>query len=276
MSFFRLLLLSLALTTVTARAGTLRIALLADTQVQGDTVLLANFFPPGTPLSVRAAVQAVSLGLAPQIGSVRRFSRDFVSAVLQDAGFSQGMFLLPEILTAHRAGRTLTRDEVFAAIQSALAKNPSARLPQFQAEDLAFQSDIEVPEGTAGLEVTQLSFDPALARARFRIWPHASRGTLPFIVTARTPAEHSDATTSSASRPVTSKYPASLPSIGPVLVDPRQIARLHLHSQNLEMLLAVRPLQPGHLDETIRVRLAASGRTFRARVVALNYLDAVF
>ena len=50
------------------------------------------------------------------------------------------------------------------------------------AKDLSFDSEIEVPQGSAGLEVTQITFDPALARARFRLWPRAARGTLPFIV----------------------------------------------------------------------------------------------
>jgi hypothetical protein len=262
-------------TVASVHAGTLRIALLSEAQVPGDTVFLANFLPPHAPLSARVAAEAISLGAAPQNGSARRFSRDFVSAALQNAGLAPEMFLLPEILTARRAGRTLTRDEAFAAIQSALAKNQAARVPQFHEEDLTLASAVEVPEGAAGLEVTQLSFDPILAQARFRLWPRGSRGTLPFLVTARLPHASSATPASSALPDVVSVLSASAPS-GPVLVDPRNLAQLHLHSQNSDMLLAVRPLQPGRFNEIIRVRLAASGKTFRARVIAPNYLDAAF
>ena len=277
MSYFRFLslLLIAALFAAAANAGTLRIALLAETQVQGDTVLLANFFPSRAPLSMRAAAEAISLGAAPQSGSVRRFSRDFVAAAVQNAGLSPEMFLFPEVFTAHRNDRVLTRDETFAAIQSALARNGHARIPEFHEEDLSFDSEIEVAQGTAGLEVTQMSFDPALARARFRLWPRAARGTLPFIVTARLSAESRAPAISPVSHEVAAG-PSTVPFAAPVLVDPRQLARLHLHSQNSDMLLVVRPLQPGRLNDTIRVRLASTGKTFQARVVAVNYLDAAF
>jgi hypothetical protein len=273
---FPSLLFIAALFGAAADAGTLRIALLAETQVQGDTVLLANFFPPGAPPLMRAAAEAISLGAAPQSGSVRRFSRDLVSAALQNAGLSPEMFLFPEVFTAHRNDRVLTRDEAFAAIQSALARNGNARIPQFHEEDLNFDSEIEVPQGTAGLEVTQMSFDPALARARFRLWPRAARGTLPFIVTARLSTQSSAPAISPVSHQVAAASPNTVPFAAPVLVDPRRLARLHLHSQNSDMLLVVRPLQPGRLNDTIPVRLASTGKTFQARVLALNYLDAPF
>ncbi len=282
MDHFRLpsLLFIAALFGAAANAGTLRIALLAETQVQGDIVLLANFFPSFAPLSMRAAAEAISLGAAPQSGSVRHFSRDFVSAAVQTAGLSPEMFLFPEVFTVHRGDRVLTRDETFAAIQSALARNGSVRFPPFHEEDLSFDSEIEVPQGTAGLQVTQISFDPALARARFRLWPRAARGTLPFIVTARLSIETPAPAVSPVLHPVLRDVAAApsntVPFAAPVLVDPRQLARLHLHSQNSDMLLVVRPLRQGRLNETIRVRLASTGKTFQARVVAANYLDAAF
>jgi flagella basal body P-ring formation protein FlgA len=61
-----------------------------------------------------------------------------------------------------------------------------------------------------------------------------------------------------------------------VLVDPRQFARLHLSSPSARMLLVVRPLQRGHLGETIRVRLLSSGKTLQARVAGKDSLEADF
>jgi len=128
---------------------------------------------------------------------------------------------------------------------------------------------IEVPEGPSALEVTQMTFDESIRRARFRLWPRNAPGTLPFYVTAPIRPEKSP-------QPISGSSASALSANSAVLVEPRQLARLHLHSPNSTMLLVVRPLQPGHLNETIRVRLVASGRTLQAKVIGANSLDAAF
>jgi flagella basal body P-ring formation protein FlgA len=82
--------------------------------------------------------------------------------------------------------------------------------------------------------------------------------------------------TEKSTQPVSGPNASALSAKSVVLVDPRQLARLHLHSANSTMLLLVRPLQTGHINETIRVRLVASGRTLQAKVIAANSLDATF
>jgi hypothetical protein len=252
-----------------AQAGTLRIALLANAQVQGDAVLLADFLPPHVPSRLRAVAESISFGSAPQIGSIRRFSRAAVTAALQDNRFSRDSFLVPEFLTARRAGHILTQQDVFAAIEAALTKSKNVQVPTLRPQDLTLESLIEVPEGPSALEVTQLTFDESIRRARFRLWPRNSPGTLPFYVTAPIRAEKLP-------QPISGSNTSALSANSAVLVEPRQLARLHLHSANSAMLLVVRPLQPGHLNETIRVRLVTSGRTLQARVIAANSLDAAF
>jgi hypothetical protein len=252
-----------------AQAGTLRIALLANAQVQGDAVLLADFLPPNVPSRLREAAESISLGSAPQIGSLRRFSRGAVTAALQDRRFSLHSFFVPEFLTARRAGHSLTQEDVFSAIETALIKNKNVPVPTLRPQDLTLESLIEVPEGPSTLEVTQMTFDESIRRARFRLWPRNAPGTLPFYVTAPIRAEKSP-------QPISSSNTSALSANSAVLVEPRQLARLHLHSPNSTMLLVVRPLQPGHMNETIRVRLVASGRTLQAKVIAANSLDATF
>src|SRR5689334_11333498 len=99
-----------------AKAGALRISLLASAQVQGDAVFLANFLPPQAPANIRVSAGSVSLGASPQIGSFRRFSRSAVAVALQNAGVSPDAFLVPEFLTARRSGKFLTQEDAFAAI----------------------------------------------------------------------------------------------------------------------------------------------------------------
>jgi hypothetical protein len=259
------------------RAGGLRIALLADTEVQGDTILLANLLPPNAPGTFQNAAATIFLGTVPQSGSVRRFSRDAIAAAIEAGGLPLSSFTVPEFMIVRRAGRVLTREEIFAAIQTTLNKGDVAKLPEFQPEDLVYAAAIAVPDGDARLEVTQIHFDEVLERARFRLRPQAAPGARPFYVT-----------TSSAPRVSAKAFPRfqeletlaasrNLSSPGAtVLVDPRQSARLHLHSRYSDMTLAVRPLERGHLGETIRVRLRQSGKTLQARVVGNNSVDAVF
>jgi hypothetical protein len=252
-----------------AQAGTLRIALLTHAQVLGDAVLLADFMPAHIPSRLRAIAESISLGSAPQIGSTRTFSRATLAAALEDVRLSRDSFLIPEFLTARRAGHFLTQQDVFTAIEAALTKNKNVPVPTLRPQDLTLESIIEVPEGPSTLEVTQMTFDESIRRARFRLWPRNASGTLPFYVTAPIKTEKS-------TQPVSGPNASVLSAKSAILVDPRQLARLHLHSANSTMLLLVRPLQAGHLNETIRVRLVASGRTLQAKVIAANSLDATF
>jgi hypothetical protein len=260
-----------------AHAGERRIALLASAEVKGDTILLANLFPAGAPRRLQNAAARISLGPAPQSGSVRQFSREAVSAAIEAEGLPRASFVVPEVMTVRRASRVLSREEIFAAIEAALTKGGTGEPPEFLREDLVYPSAIAVPNNDARLEVTQIRFDRALGRARFRLRPLAAPAALPFYVTARCPPR-----TSAKALAEFKKFEAIAPSSSrsapraSVLVDPREPARLHLHSPDADMLLSVRPLERGHLGETIRVRLRSSGKTLQARVVGSNAVDAVF
>jgi hypothetical protein len=260
-----------------ARAGGLRVTLLTATEVQGDTILLANLLPQNAPRALRTAAEAIALGATPQNGAARRLRREAILAALQSSSLSPSSFLIPEVVTVRRAGRRFTRQQTLAAIQSALAKRHIGDPSEFRPEDLTFGAALEVSGADAQLEVTQIAFDEAIGRARFRLQPNVASGANAFYVTARVAPEAFAAVAANAPRftPWTS---TKTPSAGnsPVLVDPRQFARLHLRSPSADMLLAVKPLQRGHLGETIRVRLPSSGKTLQARVAGKDFLEAVF
>src|SRR6202790_208321 len=260
-----------------ARAGGLRITVLANAEVQGATILLANLLPENVSRAWRTAAEAVSLGAAPQNGSVRRFPRDAILAALRRHSLSTSSFLIPAVVTVRRAGRLLTREETLAAIQSALAKTHIAGPSEFRPQDLTLDAALEVPDTDAQLEVTGMVFDEAIGRARFRLQSRTAPGANAFYVTARVSPEASSAASSNAGgfKPWTSTKTFSSGDL-PALVDPRQFAHLRLRSPSADILLAVKPLQRGHLGETIRVRLPSSGKTLRARVAGKDFLEAVF
>ncbi len=270
-----LMLLAVALASRAGRAGGPPVALLAEAVVHGDTIRLANLLPEDASRALRTAAEAISLGAAPQLGAARRFRRDAIFATLQSATLSPASFLIPEVITVRRDERSLTREEALAAIQSALAKSHIVRAPRFRPEDIVLDADVEVPRSGARLEVTQIVFDEATRRARFRFQARTALGVNPFFVTARVAPGASTAVSATTRITSLSTKPLSVVD-SPVLVDPRQFARLHLRSPSADMLLAVRPLQRGHLGETIRVRLPASGKTLQGRVTGKDFLEAVF
>jgi hypothetical protein len=270
-----LLLFAAAFASGAARPNGLRVALLADAVVQGDTILLANLLPENASRALRASVESISLGAAPQNGAARCFRRDAILAALQRTMLSPASFLIPEVVTVRRAARLLTREQAVAAIQSALAKSHVAGHPEFRPADLTFDSVLAVPSADARLEVTQIRFDKAIGRVRIRLQPRTAPGANAFFVTARVAPEASTRLSATAA-PLTFRSKTASVDDSSVLVDPRQFARLHLSSPSARMLLVVRPLQRGHLGETIRVRLLSSGKTLQARVAGKDSLEADF
>jgi hypothetical protein len=259
-------------------AGPLRIALLSTAAVQNDTILLANLLPLHASQSIRTAAQEISLGSAPQFGSERQFASATVADAIATAGLSPGQFDIPPTITVRRENQFISSREILAAIQSALPSAEAPNLANLQPADLLLDAAVPVPPGYAGLEVTQMAFDSALDRMRFRVLPKAPGRVLPFYVTARLPETFSGfGSVRSPVRQISAasdQVHASQGAPAAPLVIAGHPARLHLHSANMDMLLAVNPLQRGYLDQVIRVRLSGSGKTMQARVVAAGYLDA--
>ncbi len=148
--------------------------------------------------------------------------------------------------------------------------------PEFCPEALTFDAAFAVPGADARLEVTQIVFDETIGRTRFRLQPHTAPGSNAFFVTARAAPKAFARVSTNAARLTSVSTKAVSVVDSPVLVDPRQFARLHLRSPSAEMLLAVKPLQRGHLGETIRVRVPSSGKTLQGRVTGKDFLEAVF
>jgi len=277
MQISRLLTLSVLLASLSASAvdaGGLRIALLANTEIQGDSIILANLLPGTVSRRIREAAQTVALGAAPQNGATRQFTREALTAAISSSGLSPADFIIPESVTIRRGSRLISLEEIYSAIQSSLAKNPVTGIPPFQLRDLTLDADVRVPPGDAGLQVTQITFDQFIGRARFRLWTRSAPGVLPFFVTAKVSSAVPASPSASKLLTIAARSSNTLDTSALVLVQPGRPARLHLHSSNMNMLLQVLPLQRGRLGDVIRVRLAVTGRTVQARVAGDAYLDA--
>jgi hypothetical protein len=259
-----------------ATSGVLRVVLLTDAEVRGDTILLANLLPPNVPRALCDAAGKIVLGSAPQTGASRRLSQDAIIAAIQDAGMPPTSFVVPPTVTVHHTAHRLTPQDVWPAIQSFLEKHPVDQLGSLRPADLSLDASVATTGDIIKIAVTRLTFDAALRHASFRLRLQNVAGAQPVHVTARIPSPSADAP-HPWFRQIAMSHDVHPPAVDAlVMVDPRQSARLRLHSTDSEMLLAVQPLQRGHLGETIRVRLRASGKTLQALVVGENALDAIF
>jgi hypothetical protein len=276
-----------------------RIALLTDARVSGDAILLADLLPKDAPGEVREGVGEVALGIAPQIGSVRRLRGTRVADAMEQAGIDLERFAIPEVISVERDSRLLSSEEILASVHRALGRfslsvEEAAALVGVEGGDIFWESGLRVPPGDAHLSVEDLAVDAEAGLARFRVAVGAEEHGLPFEVFARVPARkaavvNTARTTQTAGRLVLAgaiqaaagKTPADKPNAtgvveGPVLVAQGKTARLRLHAENSVIWLDVKALQAGHAGETIRVSVPASGRTLRARVAGARELEAVF
>ena len=283
---FSLALLSLLACAAGIRAGVAPVfTLLAEAQVATESIYLSDLLPAPTPADIREAAAKISMGSAPPPGGTITLSAAKVASYIP-LGAREEVAIPPQIVI-HRAARMLTRGEVVAAVNRALQSNRIPGFPSVEEGDIHFSAPVHVSAPDARLEVRRLDIDPALKQARFLLAVVDHR-SLPFLVTADlrsapSEAQNSDATQSGAAdllaalraAPLTSSSGhATTPDI--TLVDPRRHANLHVTSDNMQMVLAVVPLEKGAFGQTVRVRVLASGRVLRGRVTGEGRLEARF
>lgn len=182
--------------------------------------------------------------------------------------------------------RSLSRREIYQAIQNYLQQMGTASRGNLRPEDLRIQSSVPSLKDHAGLEVKNIGFDSLRQAVVFELWTSHEPQYLPFAVTTRRdPAlwgmpqllngntgnagKESNGETSNIGKAadVTSRKQ-------PVLVKPGRPATLVMQGPNMRVTTTVVPLQPGAKGQTIMVRDATTARVMRAEVVDEGLLQA--
>ena len=165
------------------------------------------------------------------------------------------------------ATRPLTAVEILNVLGPALANDPTLPAAAITPRALQFDASLRVPLGDAHLHVRKVRYDAVLQRLVASLVADAAPDLLPFQVTLALPE---------AERPNLSIASGGIGTGPEPAVSPKRFATLVLHAPESTIVVTVRPLQAGRTGDTIRVRLPSSGRTFRARVVAPERLEADF
>lgn len=294
-----------ALSAPLARAS--RVSLLTNVEVRGNSIFLSDLLPPDASAAMRNSAQSVLIGLAPQPGSTRILDGEKVADLIGGAN-SENEIDIPRQIVVRRIGRIISREEVVAAIRSALKHSglPDAGL---RPDDLRVFPSVMVSSDDAKLEVRRVDFDETLNQAKFLM---SERGSLPFLVTAQfrdaslieaatqdtvsvaSAAQNHDRLATSAT-PVGGHAKVAADSDdarmirlasgalinatrvqGPTLVQAGKAATLFLNSGTMQMLLDVTAIDRGSLHQVIRVRLPGTGKVLRAQVVGDRRLEAAF
>ena len=268
------LLLALLLPLGRGYAGPLRIALLADTTVQGDTILLSHLLASDVSLELRRRMEDVSLGRAPDLGSVRVFSRESLQAALEEMGLGEAGFVIPERVEVRRESHLLTKEQLWPFLCAAAASHGIALPSGFRPEDIQWSVPAALPADDGPLEVRDVYVDKLLNQVRFRL-RRLGRPSAPcsFAWCPLARKQQSNLAEMAPAHPLQSNH--GLPPAAE-LVSVRRLATLHLHSENSSATLQVKPLQSGELGQTVRVRVPANGHTLLARIAGPDLLDAVF
>jgi len=179
------------------------------------------------------------------------------------------MILLPQVA----AGNAL-RAEVLAAIDAAMESRGFTFPKGACSEQLELGAAIPDGSGTRFV-VTGMKFDSGLGQARFLLRASGNRKAPPFYAWCK--FQGSAALESRGQKNAQSVAGGSEDAaLGPVLVDVHRTASLYLHSESSATVVSVRPLQCGHRDERVRVRLPLHGKTVEARVVGKDLVEVAF
>jgi hypothetical protein len=259
-----------------------RIELLREVTVSGAAVALSDLLPANAGDSLRAQAEEVSLGSAPQPGNTRVIGR---GGILNEMAGNRELYeaiVVPERVIVSRDARPVALEEVFVAIRHALAKVNVSAAGSLSPENVLLESQILVKAGDPGLQVLRSDFDPGMKRARFLLWPSRDPTVLPFYVTAVLPeysvpvviADSKHSAILPTDRGAT-RTPARAPK-PEILVSPNASATLLLQSATLNMIVDVTPLERGTLGQQVRVRVADTGKVFRAEVDGRGHLEMKF
>jgi hypothetical protein len=255
--------------------GAARLVLRTSSEVSGDAILLASLLPENAEQYVRTIANRISLGASPLAGSARILLRESVSNAISSAGLPVESFEIPESMSVSRRSEGISRERILVAIESSRAAKVWPQLAGLQSSDIEVGSMSAVSRSDVPLAVTEIIYDRPIHCFRFRIQPKTVPATIAFYATARVALLPETAQVQGQVKEKAVADSAEVDAGLPILVEPGQIARLHLHSRDFDTVVNCRPMKRGHLGELIRVRLAGSGKVVEAHVVAPGSLDEI-
>lgn len=275
-----------------AQAAGAKITLLREKAVDNGVIYLSDLLPGSAPLSLRHAAREIVVGQPPRPGSIRVFTSEAITRVLQSNPDLMRELDVPAEIVVRRSGHLVSKEEVTEAIQANLQHNEAFSKLEVTPENVHFAAAVLVSTANADLRVTRIEVDHTLQKLNFWLVSGADPAILPFLVTVRPQDSTNGLATLAADEAIQDSgseiqrkllnrvsYLQPLARVDKqplVIVQPGKIVQLHLISgKTTEMFLPVTALERGALGQHIRARME-TGRVLDAQVVGPEKLEANF
>jgi hypothetical protein len=271
-----------AVLSANANAEDRRVLLLAEATVQTETLLLSDLLPSDAGPRLKSLAEKVSLGRAPQPGSLRVFRANELKRVIAEAAELAGEFSkleLPEQVVVRRLGWPLEIDMV----RQAIARSNLTNQIDFSEAPIVVPGNLTSRGPNPQLEVTAITVSPdrhhLLARVRCR--ELAACGTFLAEIFLNYPVPHtmrsglkpvSEGLVSATSFLTRPARQAVLTAHGPVLVQPGHLALLVSEGDGFKITQPVMPLRRARLGELVRVSDPRTRRSWLAQVAGNGQL----
>ena len=192
--------------------------------------------------------------------------------------------------------RRISRQEIWAAVQSALQGGRVPAGVELRSAELGYNSPLTASADEVSLRVKDVSYDAILGQMHFVLDAPRDSRLLPFLVTAPLHEASPETTINPAVDPSVGKSSASGPgmsgraslwhlsasSLGTkvnpadALVTAGKTARMQIFSSTMHMSLDVVPLESGGMHQRVRVRVAGGAKILQGEVVAPGQLESRF
>jgi len=251
---------------------------------------LADLLSHGTCSRFQQAASQVSLGAAPQAGTVRvldgRQVRQLVAGL--EEGESQGKgtrvrMKIPERIVVKRAARMKSCAEIAQFLASRVFQQDAAGVPRRWQNDINCAGASAIPID-ASLELTKTVWNQDLQRREFDLRCAPAADCVPFLVWAHEPKSTLDATSRFSNshlptvlRPSSRSYPQAPKAAAggdERLVKPGQTATLEWEQAGIRVVLPVTCLDAGGMGQFVRVRFKNAIGILRAEVTGEGRLRA--
>jgi hypothetical protein len=259
----------------------------ASVEAGPGELTLADLLTLETCPQVRERAARVSLGKAPQSGSVRVLDGREVRRLLEgvvagvvSAGKVGGITIAPRIVVRRR-GATKSCADIARLVAGSAALQDTANAARHGQGDLDCAGARRIPED-APLEVTKTSWSAALERWEFALRCARPGDCVPFLVWAHKPGTgvggvagpQAGASLSVNASGESSSHLRSVAGGAERLVAPGETATLTWDQAGIRVVLPVTCLDAGAMGQFVRVRLKNAARILRAEVVGVGTLRA--
>jgi hypothetical protein len=261
MKFFAIFVWIVAALLANASGENFRVRLRAEVTVEGTTVRLSDLLPDNAGTELKAAAESLSLGRAPQIGSLRVLSANKVRQAIAEIPLATTEIDIPEQVVVRRIGwplqtenitRTLSHSKFTHALDFSTAK--IVLPPGFSSIAANPQIEVTAFNSNAGHQHLLVSM-----RCRER----AVCGSF-LVEVLNVPAEAVPSPELKLAYKKVSE-PSLSSASGPVLVRPGRLALLVIEGDGIRITQPVMPLKSARLGEVVRVSDPRTHRSWLAQ-----------